>query len=136
MSAPEIELRDAISYAFKADEAVRAVLGHPVRLFKTRERGAAYPHASWGRAETRIRDGDDVALVEHLLTLDIWCRDGDAAEVTGAMRQALRGLAITLPAPWDLVALMPIYSDVFTTKDTRITRGIIRLKAVMGHVWV
>lgn len=133
MSAPDADLIAALTAAMLADAAVKAVLGDPVRLFAERSRSAAYPHASWGRSETLARDADDVTLVEHRLTLEIWCRDGDAHAITGQLREALRGLDPVLPDPWTLVLLAPAYSDVFATRDRRVKRGIIRLRAVMGR---
>jgi len=134
MSAPEADLRVALQQALEADAAVQAVLGNPVRLFDSRTKQAAYPHASWGRAESRTREADGVDLIEHRLSLDIWCRDGGASAITGQMRAALRGLDITLPTPWTLISLMPVYSDVFSTRDPRVARGVIRLRALMGQV--
>ena len=133
VSAPEAELIAALTTAMAGDAAVMAVLGDPVRIFTERSRSAAYPHASWGRSETLARDADDVTLIEHRLTLEIWCRDSDAHAITGQLREALRGLDPDLPAPWTLVLLAPAYSDVFATRDRRVKRGIIRLRAVMGR---
>ena len=133
MSAPDADLIAALTAAMAGDAAVMAVLGDPVRLFAERSRSAAYPHASWGRSETLARDADDVTLIEHRLTLEIWCRDSDAHAITGQLREALRGLDPDLPAPWTLVLLAPAYSDVFATRDRRVKRGIIRLRAVMGR---
>ena len=132
MSAPDADLIAALTTAMLGDAAVKTVLGDPVRLFAERSRSAAYPHASWGRSETLARDADDVTLIEHRLTLEIWCRDGDAHATTGQLREALRGLDPVLPDPWTLVLLAPAYSDVFATRDRRVKRGIIRLRAVMG----
>jgi hypothetical protein len=134
VSAPEAALRQALETALAGDGNVLALLGDPLRLSEVRSKTAAYPHASWGRAQSQARDGDGVALIEHRLTLDIWCRDGGAAEVTGQLRDALRGLELVLPAPWTLVSLMPVYSDVFATRDFRVSRGVIRLRALMGQV--
>ncbi len=133
MSAPDADLIAALSAAMAGDAAVMAVLGDPVRLSAERSRSAAWPHASWGRSETLARDADDVTLIEHRLTLEIWCRDSDAHATTGQLREALRGLDPVLPEPWTLVLLAPAYSDVFTTRDRRVKRGIIRLRAVMGR---
>ena len=133
VSAPDADLIAALTAAMAADAAVKALLGDPVRLYAERSRSAAYPHASWGRSETLARDADDVTLIEHRLSLEIWCRDGDAHAVTGQLREALRGLDLVLPEPWTLVLLAPAYSDVFATRDRRVKRGIIRLRAVMGR---
>ena len=133
MSAPDADLIAVLTTAMLADAAVKAVLGDPVRLFSERSRATAYPHASWGRSETLARDADEVTLIEHRLTLEIWCRDGDPHAITGQLREALRGLDPVLPEPWTLVLLAPAYSDVFATRDRRVKRGIIRLRAVMGR---
>jgi hypothetical protein len=134
VSAPEAALRQALETALAGDANVQALLGDPVRLFEVRSKTAAYPHASWGRAQSQARDGDGAVLVEHRLTLDIWCRDGGASEITGQLREALRGPELVLPSPWTLVSLMPVYSDVFATRDFRLSRGVIRLRALMGQV--
>jgi hypothetical protein len=134
VSTPETALRDAIEAAMRADAGVQAVLGDPVRLYETRSREAAYPHASWGRAQSQARDADGATLIEHRLTLEIWCRDEGAGAVTGQLRAALRGLDIALPEGWSLLSLMPVYMDAFATKSRRVTRGIIRLRALMGRV--
>ena len=59
MSAPDADLIAALTAAMLADDAVKAVLGDPVRLYAERSRSAAYPHASWGRSETLARDADE-----------------------------------------------------------------------------
>lgn len=133
VSAPDADLIAALTTAMAGDAAVMAVLGDPVRIFAERSRSAAYPHASWGRSETLARDADDVTLIEHRLSLEIWCRDGDAHAITGQLREALRGLDPVLPEPWTLVLLAPAYSDVFATRDRRVKRGLIRLRAMMGR---
>lgn len=132
MSAPEARLKSALTAALAASPQVQAVLGDPVRIGRPRSRHAVYPYASWGRAESSARDADGVRLIEHKLSLDIWCRDQDPAEITGPVRAALRDLDIVLPAPWTLVLLQPVYADHFHTRDLRVQRGLIRLKAVMA----
>jgi hypothetical protein len=133
VSAPEAGLRAALEAALKADPAIRAVLGDPVRLSDTRDTRAVYPNASWGRGETVERGADGVTLLEHRLTLEVWCRDADPSPIVGALRMALSDLDIDLPEPWTLLSLLPAYSDVFTTRDRRVRRGLVRLKAVMGR---
>jgi hypothetical protein len=77
-----------------------------------------------------------VEVVEHRLTLDLWCREEDPAPLVGAVRTALAGLDFDLPEPWTLVTLLPGYADVFVTKDPDVMRGLVRLRAVMGRVAV
>lgn len=134
MSAPERALRLALGAALAADAGVKAVLGDPVRLYARRSARAAFPHASWGRAQSVARGADGVDLIEHRLTLDVWCREEEPEAVIGALRAALAGMDIELPAPWVLVSLVPAYADVFATRDEQVRRGLVRLRAVMGAV--
>ena len=134
MSAPEVQLRAALDALLRADDGVRAVLGDPVRLSDVRDTRAAWPHASWGRGEVSQGGADGVSLLDCRLNLDIWCRDNDPAPVLGAVRTALAGVAPELPPPWTLVSLNPVYSDVFTTTDRRVRRGLIRVRALLGRV--
>lgn len=133
MSAPEEAFRTALTGAMATSPAVQTVLGSPLRLYADRSRDAAYPHASWGKAESREQGAAGVTLIEHRLTLDIWCRDRDAMPTTSAIREAIRGLDIVLPAPWRLVSLGPAYSDGFATRDPRVKRGLIRLRALIAR---
>lgn len=133
MSAPETELRAALETALRADPGVRAVLGDPLRLFEARDPRAPYPHASWGRAESRETGADGVRMIEHRLSLEIWCRDQDPMPLVGTVRAAIAAAEIGLPAPWTLVSLVPAYSDVFATRDRRLRRGLVRLRALMGR---
>jgi hypothetical protein len=132
VTGPDAQVRAVLAAALMADASVQAVLGHPVRLYEARSTSAPYPHASWGRTETTSRDADGVQLIETRLSLDVWGRDEEVLEVTGAVRGALRAMDLDLPEPWTLVSLMPVYSDHFTTRIQRIRRGLIRLKAVMA----
>jgi hypothetical protein len=134
VSGPETDLRAAVEAVLALDAGVTGLLGDPPRLSDTRDPRAAYPNASWGRAETLERGADGVSIAEHRLSLEIWCRNGDPAPIVAAIRAALFEADIDLPAPWTLISLMPAYCDVFTTRDLRVKRGLVRLKAVMGRV--
>jgi hypothetical protein len=132
VSGPEAQLRDALTAALMADASVQAVLGQTPRIYQTRPASAAFPHVSWGRAELISRDADGVELVETRLHLEVWERDNDVLPVTAVLRSALRAMDIELPAPWTLVSMLPVYADHFATRNPRVRRGLIRLKAVMA----
>ncbi|MHA6288269.1 DUF3168 domain-containing protein [Maricaulis sp. CAU 1757] len=127
------DLRGALETALREDAAVRAVLGDPVRLTARRSARAAYPNASWGRSGARTRGAAGVDLLETRLTLNLWVRDGPAEPVLGAVRTAIADMDVELPPPFVLVALMPAYCDVFHTRDSRVSHGVIRLRALMGR---
>lgn len=134
MSASSVEtgLQQAVTTALAADPAVKTILGEPARIFAQRPRTVAYPFASWGRVESLARDAEGASLTEIRLTLEVWCRDSDPAAVLGVLRQALRRADINLPEPVRLVSLVPAYSDIFSTRNARLRRGIIRLRALVG----
>lgn len=128
----ETALQQALVTVLAADPEVMAVLGDPVRIFADRPVNAAYPFASWGRVETVARHAEGASLTEMRLTLDVWCRDSDPSAVLGVLRQALRRADINLPEPVRLISLVPAYSDIFSTRNARLRRGIIRLRALVS----
>ena len=134
MSAPEDALRAALTANLSANPDVGAVLGMPARLLETVSADAAYPYASWGRVETRNRDAETLELIECRMTLDVWCRDQHPSEVTGVLRTAIAEAEIQLADPWTLIALAPVYCDVFSTRDRRVRRGLVRLRAVVSRL--
>ncbi|WP_338245611.1 DUF3168 domain-containing protein [Maricaulis maris] len=133
MSGVVEALRAALETGFAADPAVMARLGDPLRLYQSRAHRAAYPHASWSRVETVETGADGVRLLDVRLGLDVWQRDSDPGPVLDALADAVIALATPdLPAPWHLVTLHPTYRDVFATRDRRLRRGVLRVRAVLG----
>ncbi|OLF72284.1 hypothetical protein AWH62_10630 [Maricaulis sp. W15] len=125
-------LREALTAQFASDPAVMILLGDPIRLYEERSARAAFPHASWGRIESHESGADDVRLLDIRLTLDIWHRDGDPDPVVAALADAVASASPDLPAPWRLISLTPTYRDVFATRDRRLKRGLLRVRAVAG----
>ena len=133
MSGAEAVLRDALTSWLEADAGVQAVLGNPVRINLTPEDERIRPFAAWGRCETRPLDAQDVRLEEVRLTLQLSVRAEDGLEATGALREALGHAAPVLPAPWRLVRIQPVFSDVLRTRSIGLMRGVIRLLALVEH---
>lgn len=133
MTSPVEALREALTAQFASDPAVMILLGDPIRLYDERSTRAAFPHASWGRIETHESGADDVRLLEVRLGLDVWYRDGDPGPVLDALADSVTAAALPdLPEPWRLITLTPAYRDVFSTRERRLKRGLLRLRAVVG----
>ncbi|WP_300529558.1 DUF3168 domain-containing protein [Maricaulis sp.] len=128
------DIRAAVETALAANAGARALLGDPLRLAASRSRHLAFPHASWGRMTLLSRGAEGVDLTECRLTLDVWCRDGDAAAVTGQLRSILRDLSPVMPAGTVLMTLEPVYTDVFQTANPRIQRGLVRLRVLTQQI--
>ncbi|WP_291844074.1 DUF3168 domain-containing protein [Maricaulis sp.] len=140
MSGVVEALQAALAAQFADTPQIALLLGDPLRLHASRDHRAAFPHASWGRAEISEKGGDGVRLAEVRLGLDVWYRDGDPGPVLEALADAVHALAAdpdlpepVLPDPWRLVTLTPVYRDVFTTPERRMKRGVLRVKAVAGR---
>jgi len=133
VTSPVEALREALTAQFASDPAVMILLGDPIRLYDERSTRAAFPHASWGRIETHESGADDVRLLEVRLGLDVWYRDGDPGPVLDALADSVTAAALPdLPEPWRLITLTPAYRDVFSTRERRLKRGLLRLRAVVG----
>jgi len=127
-------LREALTAQFASDPAVMILLGDPIRLYDERSTRAAFPHASWGRIETHESGADGVRLLEVRLGLDVWYRDGEPGPVLDALADSVTSAPLPdLPGPWRLISLTPAYRDVFATRERRLKRGLLRVRAVMGR---
>lgn len=135
MSGVVEALRAALTAHFASDPAVMILLGDPIRLYDERSTRAAYPHASWGRIETVESGADGVRLLEVRLGLDVWSRDGQPGPVLDALSDIVTTAKLPdLPEPWRLISLTPAYRDVFSTRQRRLKRGLLRLRAEVGGV--
>ncbi|WP_417487746.1 DUF3168 domain-containing protein [Maricaulis sp.] len=133
MTSPVEALREALTAQFASDPVVMILLGDPIRLYDERSTRAAFPHASWGRIETHESGADGVRLLEVRLGLDVWYRDGEPGPVLDALADSVTAAALPdLPEPWRLITLTPAYRDVFATRERRLKRGLLRLRAVVG----
>lgn len=120
-----------------ADAGVQEQLGNPPRIHDRAPAGAAYPYVALGRAESRPLDGDDTTFSEHRLTLHVWTRRHDFAEVkaiTGAVAAALHNAQFTLPDGYRLVLCRCVYTDHFEGADERAVHGLVRIRALVQAV--
>ncbi|MBO6797140.1 DUF3168 domain-containing protein [Maricaulis sp.] len=134
MSAASQIIREAISTALAASPEAQALFGDPLRLADRPSRHLAFPHLSWGRAQTSDKSADGVDLIELRQDLMVWEQEGDAPALTGQLRTLLRQLTINVAAPWCVISLVPVFTDTFNTNRLGVRRGLIRLRAVMGQI--
>lgn len=134
MSA-DAALQAAILAHLAADAAVSSHLGDPPRLYDRAPGGAAFPYVSLGRAESRPVDGDDTRFSEHRLTLHVWSRKHDFAEVkaiTGAVSAALHNASLSLAPPFAAILCQAVYTDVFDGADGRSVHGVVRVRVLVA----
>ena len=132
MSAPEAALKAAILAALDGAMTVTTRFGSPPRFGRQHAGRAAYPFFRWGRAESRERGTGEARLIEHRLSLELHLRDDDAAERLGEVRAVLAGAAMTLAGGWRLIHFAPVLAEAFDTREPRIRRAVLRLRAVMA----
>jgi hypothetical protein len=124
--------QDALDTAFKADAAVIAALGNPVRIYNAPVKMGAMPFALWRRWETRNVDSSAVATHEHVATMEVISKQTGADEA----RAAVAALAARANGPVPvaigakIVLVLPVYSDVLRSTDGRSWLGIVRLKII------
>lgn len=124
--------QQALDAMFRANPAVQAILGNPVRLVEAPVKLTAFPFALWRRWESRPIDASLVQSDEHIATLEVVCRQ------TGAdvARQAIAALATCAAEARPnamgarIVLILPLYSDVMRSADGRSWFGILRLKII------
>lgn len=127
--------QQALDGVFRADPAVQAVLGNPVRLVEAPVKLTAFPFAVWRRWESRPIDASLMRSDEHIATLEVVCRQ------TGAdiARQAVAALATCAAEARPnavgarIVMILPIYSDVMRSADGRSWLGLVRLKIIVDR---
>lgn len=136
MSA-DAALQAGILAHLAANTGVQSHLSDPPRLYDRPPAGAAWPYVALGRGESRPLDGDDTSLSEHRLTLHVWTRRHDFAEVkaiTGAVAAALHNAQFTLPDGYRLVLCRCVYTDHFEGADERAVHGLVRIRALVQTV--
>lgn len=117
---------------FRADPAVRAVLGDPPRIWDEPVRHSAFPFAFWRRWETRPVNTSERPTLEHIATLEIISRQTGADEA----RAAVAALAAVANGPRPprceagIVLVLPVYTDVLRSVDGRTFQGLLRLKVI------
>ena len=122
----------ALDTVFKADSAVVAALGNPVRIYDAPVKMAAMPFAVWRRWETRNIDTSGVATHEHVATLEVVSKQTGAQEARAAVAALVARASEPVPVAVGakIVLVLPVYSDVMRATDGRSWLGIVRLKII------
>lgn len=135
---PERALQGAIYARLRAQAALVPFLGSPPRVYDAAPADPVHPFLTFGRCESRpwggsgdgagVREGAEIAL-----TLTCVSRFGGSEEakaVAGVLRTVLHDAALTLDGH-RLVSLRVTYTDTFRAADSRLTLGLVRLRAVV-----
>lgn len=131
-----IACQQALDAVFRANPAVQAVLGNPVRLVEAPVKLTAFPFAVWRRWESKPIDASLVQSDEHIATLELVCRQNGA----DVARQAIAALATCAAEAKPnavgarIVLILPLYSDVMRSADGRSWLGIVRLKIIADRI--
>ncbi|WP_411819702.1 DUF3168 domain-containing protein [Hyphococcus formosus] len=125
------DLQKAIYQHLRNDDAIKAELGTPARIYDDPPPGAVFPYLTLG--ETRASDWKGVdGGVEHELKLYVFSRYAGRREVKrilSAVYDALHETALTLP-DHELVNLRFVFGDVFRRQDGETYQGVARFRAV------
>jgi hypothetical protein len=124
--------QDALDAVFKADAAVIAALGNPVRIYDAPVKMAALPFSVWRRFETRNIDASGATTHEHIATLEVVCKQTGANEARAAIAALATRASGPVPAAVGakIVLVLPVYSDVMRATDGKSSLGILRLKII------
>lgn len=124
--------QQALDAVFRADPAVQAALGNPVRLVEAPAKLIAHPYAIWRRWETKPVDASLVQSDEHIATLEVVCRQTGSEAAREAVAALATCAAAAKPTPLGarIVLVLPLYSDVLRSADGRSWLGIVRLKII------
>jgi hypothetical protein len=131
VSAHELALQKALIAHLKADAAVQALLGEPVRIWDSAPADAAFPHLLIGRCESRPVAADGGG-VEQALTLTVVSRfrgTEEAKAVLAAVRSALNDAAVEADGV-RTVNLRVSFADVFPGANGARTFAVLRVRAV------
>lgn len=115
----------------RGDAGVAAILGE--RVFDLPRSGVRYPFLYLGRVESDAADASQTSLTELRQTLLIRGRRDDADTI----KQAMGAIRTALDAPLELdpshkaVHAHLVYADLFSTSDTRIVQGLVRVRALL-----
>ena len=124
--------QQALDGVFRADPAVQAVLGNPVRLVEAPVKLTAFPFAIWRRWESRPINASLVQSDEHIATLEVVCRQTGADIAREAVAALATCAAEAKPSIVGarIVLILPLYSDVMRSADGRSWLGLVRLKII------
>lgn len=99
MSDPSLDLQKAIINALKADNAVKALVGNPARVYDKIPGGATFPYVSYGSDQVLSDDADCLTAYEVFVQLDVWSRANGQPEmkrIAGAIRAVLHDAELEL----------------------------------------
>lgn len=128
---PERALVEAVLARLAGDGAMAPWLGAPARVHAQPPHQPTFPYLTISRTQSRPSPWQGGGA-EILLTVTAVCRWGGAEEaraITGAARRVLEAERPELDGH-RLVSLRAVYTDVFRSTDTRLTLGVLRLRAV------
>ena len=128
--------QEALGAVLKADPAVIAALGSPVRICDAPVKMASLPFAVWRRWETRNIDASGVVTHEHIATLEVVSKQTGASEARAAVAALAARANGVVPVAIGarIVLVLPIYSDVMRGVDGRSWLGIVRMKIIAEAV--
>ena len=132
----EAEVQKAVLAALRADPDVQAIFGDPARIYDDETPGPAYPFVVLERHETRPNNSSCVAGTEHTIILAISSRYGGrtlAREAMGTLRAAIE-CADLMVTNQVIVLALPVYGDVFRTRDLQTFRSILRIRIISEEV--
>ncbi|MEM7330319.1 MAG: DUF3168 domain-containing protein [Pseudomonadota bacterium] len=135
MTAPQ-ELLVALISALRADPALQAVLGQPIRLFDAETIAPAFPYAVLQQYECRDADGVSTRRLKHRIEFATYTRHGGmiaATDLLSQMREAIERATLSLSSQ-RLVHIMPAETEVFRTHKTTVLRGVLRLSLYTEQV--
>ncbi len=124
-------LQKAVYNQLIIDDALKALLGDPPRLYDGPPRKAVFPYAALG--ETRVKDwpGVDGGL-EHDLRVHVFSRyEGrrEVKEILNAVYDALHERDFSVEGR-RLVHIRFVFADIFPRNDGGVFQGVSRFRAV------
>jgi len=121
----------AVVAALAANEAVKALLGDPVRVFDVPPKGAVARYLLVGRGvEVPLNaEGGGAEVTLSLSVVSRFSGQEEARAVVAAVRSALDGLAVSDGGVTGCVRVRG--AEVFAGDDGRGAYGVLRLRAVM-----
>lgn len=128
---PERALVRAVLARLAGDGALAPWLGKPARVHAEAPETPTFPYLTASRTQSRPSAWEGGGS-ETLLTVTAVCRHGGAKEaraITGAARRVLEAGRPELEGH-RLINLRAVYADVFRATDSRLTLGVLRLRAV------
>ena len=131
MSDHENALQKALIAHLREDDALKALLGDPARVWDEAPRGAVWPYLLIGRSESGPVEADGCG-VEHQLSLRCASRftgTEEAKAICAAVRAAIHEAALEADGV-RTVSIRATYTDVFRSSDLKRVWGVVRVRAV------